>query len=180
MKELIKFSKETLDKSEIFAGSVNTSFYAKRNQFDPEKRKLDAKIGKLGEFAVYEYLKDKVQNLTEPDCKIYKPKEKSWDYDLKAVDKNFHVKCQNVVQGLKYGESWIFQKEDQHIFKNYKPEDYVAFVSVDLSKNEAYIKSILSVAFLHNNNLFKKPKLSYLDNKAAVYFEDIKYFKKEL
>jgi hypothetical protein len=180
MAKIIKFTEQQLRICEEFASAVDTTLYASRNQFNPEKRALDSKIGKLGEFAVYESLKNKIANLTQPDCKIYKPREKSWDYDLKGDNANIHVKCQSVEQGEKYGVSWIFQNEDKHIFKNYNDNDYVAFVSLDLNKQEAHIRGIYLISFLHEKALFKKPKLAKLFNKSAVYFDDLKDVKSEL
>lgn len=176
----IKFTKEHLQKADEFANAVNTSLYARRNQWDADKRKLDSKIGKLGELAVYEALKPTISDLSYPDFAIYTAKQKSWDYDLKAKDINLHVKCQNIVQGQRYGESWIFELTDKHIFKEYTDNDYVAFVTVDLAKGEGYIKSILKVSELHKNQLFKKPKLDKLVSKAAVYYTDISSYDKSL
>ncbi len=176
----IKFTIEQLKKAEEFSNAVNTSLYARRNQWDADKRKLDSKIGKLGEVAVYETLKPKYDDLSYPDFAIYTAKQKSWDYDLKAKDINLHVKCQNIVQSKRYGESWIFELTDKHIFKDHTDKDYVAFVTVDLVKGEGYIKSILKVSELHANSLFKKPKLDKLVSKAAVYFDDIEKYSNSL
>jgi len=176
----IKFTKEHLQKADEFANAVNTSLYARRNQWDADKRKLDSKIGKLGELAVYETLKPTISDLSYPDFAIYTAKQKSWDYDLKAKDINLHVKCQNVVQAQRYGESWIFELTDKHIFKEYTENDYVAFVTVDLVKGEGNLKSILKVSDLHKKALFKKPKLDKLVSKAAVYYTDIESFTSSL
>lgn len=176
----IKFTKEHLQKADEFANAVNTSLYARRNQWDADKRKLDSKIGKLGELVVYELLKPNYADLSYPDFAIYTAKQKSWDYDLKAKDINLHVKCQNVVQAQRYGESWIFELTDKHIFKEYTENDYVAFVTVDLAKGQGHLKSILKVTDLHKNALFKKPKLDKLVSKAAVYYTDIESYDKSL
>jgi hypothetical protein len=176
----IKFTQDHLQKAEDFSNAVNTSLYARRNQWDAGKRKLDSKIGKLGELAVYETLKPLYDDLSYPDFAIYSAKQKSWDYDLKAKDINLHVKCQNIVQAQRYGESWIFELTDKHIFKDFTDKDYVAFVTVDMVKGEGYIKSILPVSVLHKNALFKKPKLDKLISKAAVYFDDVKTFSNSL
>ena len=85
----IKFTKEHIQKAEDFSKAVNTSLYASRNQWDADKRKLDSKIGKLGELAVYETLKSTYSDLSEPDFAIYSAKQKSWDYDLKAENINY-------------------------------------------------------------------------------------------
>lgn len=177
----IKFTKEHLKKADDFSNEVNTNLYARaRNQWDADKRKLDSKIGKLGELVVYELLKPNYNDLSYPDFAIYTAKQKSWDYDLKAKNVNLHVKCQNVIQAQRYGESWIFELTDKHIFKEYTDNDYVAFVTVDLGKNEGYLKSILKVSELHSNSLFKKPKLEKLFSKAAVYYNDISSFSNSL
>lgn len=168
------FSPEDVAKCTEFSEAVDTSLYAKRNQWDVAKRKADSKIGKLGEVAVYNILKEKYPSITSPDFKIYKPREKSWDFDLKDPSFNLHIKTQEVMQAAKYGESWIFQNEDKHIFKDYSDKDYIAFVGMDWVQKCGTIKQILPVSLLHEMKLFKKPILAKLYSKSAVYFEDIK------
>lgn len=177
-----QFTQEEYQACVDFSEGVDTSFYASRGQSNVDKRKKDSLVGKLGEVAVFNILKSKYEDLTYPDFKIYKPREKSWDFDLKAANLNLHVKTQNVEQGRLYGESWIFQHGgekrghyDKEIFDKTSPNQYVAFVTVDLPNKTAYIKSILHLDKLHENNLFKPPKLEYLKlaNKLAVYFNDI-------
>lgn len=177
--EKIKFSEEEMKLCEKFSEEVDTTLYARRNQFDNEKRKKDAKIGKLGEFAVVHFLKKKVKDISPPDCEIYSAKQKSWDYDLKSSKFNIHVKTQDITQAYKYGESWIFQNEDKHIFREYdKEKDYVAFVIVNLITKEAQIKGICKLQLLHDNNLFALPKLIHLQgNKRAVYMSDLENHK---
>lgn len=185
----INFTLEDIEKCEEFASKVNTSLYAQRNQFDADKRKKDAKIGKLGELAVYYSLKDKYPNITYPDFKIYTAKEKSWDFDLKDTSFNLHVKTQDIVQGAKYGESWIFQHGggqskhyDKEIFDMISPNQYVSFVCVDLLKNEGYVKAIVKLNFLHEEKLFSLPKLFKLQNanKLAVYYKDLEKYPDQL
>jgi hypothetical protein len=179
------FTEEELSKCKSFAESIDTSFYATRNQFNPEKRKTDQIIGKLGEILTYNYLLDKVQNLTYPDFNIYEKSKKSWDFDLKGNDSNIHVKSQNIVQAKNYGQSWIFQagngknkNYDKEIFDQISPNQYVSFCLIDLGNKCGEIKSILKLSTLHDNKLFKLPKLEKLQvaNKLAVYFSDIKVF----
>lgn len=170
----IHFTQEELDICDKFANEVDTSLYARRNQFDDNKRKLDSKVGKLGEFAVYRALLDKYPDMLPPDVQIYSAKQKSWDYDLKATGINLHVKAQEYTQSSRFGESWIFQAEDSHVFKNYKENDYVAFVTVNLLQKKATVKSILKIDYLHKNALFDLPKLEKLqNNKFAVYMEKL-------
>jgi hypothetical protein len=176
----IIFSPEDIKKCTEFSELVDTSLYAQRNQWDADKRKADSKIGKLGELAVYYSLKDKYPTITYPDFKIYKPREKSWDFDLKHEKFNLHVKTQESLQAAKFGESWIFQNEDKHIFKNYNDNDYVVFVGVNMFQKHGIIKQILPVKLLHEMQLFKKPVLAKLISKSAVYFEDIKQLETSL
>ena len=174
---MIKFSSKDIEKCQTFAKSIDTSFYASRNQSNNEKRIKDQYVGKLGEIAVFIYFKENCIEVSEPDFKIYEKSKKSWDYDLKGKDINIHVKTQNVEQGKKFGGSFIFEKSDRLIFKDHKENDYVCFVSIDLKENVAEIKSILSLKTLHGLNLFKKPKLDYLISKCAIYFSDIRNLK---
>ena len=179
------FSKEEIDKCKTFSENVDTSFYARRSQHNEEKRKKDALIGKLGEIAVYNILKNKITNLNYPDLNIYSASKKSWDFDIKGDNVNLHVKTQDIEQGEKYGVSWIFQygngknsHYDKEIFDNLTPNQYVAFVSLSLQENFAIIRTIVKLDFLHENKLFGLPKLEHLQkaNKKAVYLKDIERF----
>jgi len=173
----ITLSKEELQLCKEFSKNVNTTFYATRNQWDVIKRESDAFVGKAGEIVVYNYLKPKYPNISYPDFKIYKTKEKSWDFDLKDLSFNLHVKTQEILQGNKYGISWIFQNTDKHIFVDYSDKDYVAFVSMNLLNQYGEIKSIISLNFLHENKLFAPPVLQKLQsNKSAVYYKDLEIF----
>jgi hypothetical protein len=181
MKKII-FTSEDIQKCTEFSEQVDTSLYAQRNQWDADKRKSDAKIGKLGELVVYYNLIEKFPDLTYPDFKIYKAKEKSWDFDLKSSAFNLHVKTQEALQSAKFGESWIFQygngknrHYDREIFDRTSPNQYVAFVKVNMLTKEGEIRSIVSLDMLHENKLFTLPVLEKLQkaNKLAVYFKDL-------
>lgn len=178
---IIKFTPEQIKECEDFSNAVDTSFYATRNQKNNEKRVFDSKIGKLGEIATFEFLNDKVKNLTRPDFKIYKPSEKSWDFDLKSDGMNIHVKSQAKIQSQKFGESWIFQKGDKkrgydkEIFDKLSENQFISFVIVDPINKQAEIKAIVSLDLLHDKDLFALPVIPYLRNmnKVAVYFKDL-------
>lgn len=176
----IIFTDEEIEKCIEFSELVDTSLYAKRKQWDAVKRKVDSKVGKLAEVAVYRTLVGKFSDITYPDFNIYKPREKSWDYDLKSSDFNLHVKSQNKIQSGRFGKSWVFEKTDKHIFIDYNDNDYVAFVQVDLLNNSATIEKVLSVNLLHKNRLFKPLILKHLNTKLAIYFEDVKEIENEL
>jgi hypothetical protein len=185
----IIFSPEDIKKCTEFSELVDTSLYAQRNQWDADKRKADSKIGKLGELAVYYSLKDKYPTITYPDFKIYKPREKSWDFDLKHEKFNLHVKTQESLQAAKFGESWIFQygngknrHYDREIFDRTTPNQYVAFVKVNMMKNEGEVRAIVSLDMLHDNNLFALPMLEKLQfaNKKAVYYKDLEKYPNQI
>ncbi len=170
---IIKFTSQEIKHCQEFANSIDTGFYATRNQFNKEKRTKDQVIGKLAEFAVHSFFKEKEMEVTKPDLQIYNKSKKSWDFDLKGKDLNLHVKSQSVEQGKKYGISWIFENSDKHIFRDIGSNDYVCFVIVDLDKQVGEIKSIVKLQKLHESELFKKPKLAYLTTKSAVYLDDL-------
>ena len=185
----IKFTQQEIDQVLDFANKIDTSYYATRSQKDNEKRKQDQIVGKLGEIAVYNALKDKYPTLSSVDFNIYEKSKKSWDFDLKGDNLNLHVKSQNQVQSRKYGESWIFQKGngtnrnyDKEIFDQLSPNQYVSFVLVDLDKYTATVKAIVELDFLHKKDLFKLPVLEKLRiaNKIAVYFKDMKEYTTKL
>jgi hypothetical protein len=180
-----KFTSEEIKAAELFSEAVDTSFYSTRNQFNESKRKKDSLIGKLGEFAAFHYLKDKISNLSFPDLNIYDAKQKSWDFDLKGDNANIHVKTQDLVQGEKFGVSWIFQfgdgkskSYDKEIFDKISDNQYVTFVSIDLERFTAYIRGVVLLEHLHNKKLFGLPKLEHLQraNKLAVYLKDLERY----
>jgi hypothetical protein len=176
MEVKIKLEKDIVEKVNNFADSINTDFYSTRGQSNTDKKKNDQQVGKLGEYGIYFYLKSQGFDVSEPDCKIYKAREKSWSPDLKVIDisADIHVKSQSFSSGERYGISWLFQKNDKHIFNTDTKNQYVAFVSVD--NDECYVKNIVELQDLHNEKLFKEPKLDYLkNNKVAVYFKDIQH-----
>lgn len=176
----IEFSDKDIEKCHKFATSIDTRFYASRAQFNNEKRIKDQIVGKLSELVAYRFLDSKGIKTSEPDFKIYEKKDKSWDFDMKSKEYNFHVKGQNIEQGRRYGVSWIFQDGDKHIFKEYSDKDYVCFVSIDLEKKIGEIRGVVSIPELHKRKLFKMPKLEYLKTKRAVYMADLSICKKSI
>ncbi len=186
---MYKFTEKELKECKDFSQAVDVSLYAARNKSSLDKRIFDSFLGKLGEIAIYNYLKDKIEDLSYPDMKIYKTSEKSWDFDLKGKGCNIHVKSQDIAQGEKYGVSWIFQygngknrNYDKEIFDQISPDQYVAFVSVNPKENSAIIRSICKLNFLHEKNIWKEPVLQHLKiaNKLAVYLKDLEFYPKEL
>ena len=69
---------------ELFAKysiDTNIEYYQKRMQFDESKVKKDIFKGKVAEFMVYNYLKQKHKYPTLPDLQIYSEDEKTFDCD---------------------------------------------------------------------------------------------------
>lgn len=185
----IKFTQDQIDQCVKFSEEIDTSRYVSRNQQDSDKRKKDQVVGKLGEIATYQVLKDKYPSLSPPDFKIYAIKDKSWDFDLKGDSINLHCKSQDTKSSKKFGESWTFQRGDdlrknydKEVFERKTPNQYVSFIVVDLANSSATIKAIVDLDFLFKKDLFKKPILAKLrdSNKSVVYFHDMKQFTTKL
>ena len=73
-----------LERCKIFAAfSVDSSAdeYARRNQNDINKIKIDIYRGKVAEFMVYNYLVSRGKHVTKPDLNIYDKHHKSFDSD---------------------------------------------------------------------------------------------------
>jgi hypothetical protein len=169
-----------ITKVKLFAQGSNNN-YQKRNQFNQAKIQNDIFTGKMSEFAVHEYLEDKVEELSEPDLKIYKGRQKRFDFDLTANGYNFHVKSQTKHAAEEYGESWTFQFSDsqgngcdKNIFGGYSENDYVCFVLSDESNYK--IEKIVKVSEIQKK--FALPRIKRLqDFKRVIYLEDIKEIK---
>lgn len=166
------------------SASSSTNYYKQRNQFDPKLIEAQIFQGKLGEFATYNYLKDKLINLTQPDIKIYSSKNKSFDVDLQSDEYKIHVKTQTVEQAKRFGGSFIFQyngieksgHNDDEVFSPIG-NNLVSFVFLDLNNHIAKIAGITNLNYLHKYNLFKLPiKKELQNNKRAVYYTDLQEF----
>lgn len=126
-------------------------------------------VGKLGELAVYLYLKDE-HDITEPDFKIYKAKDKSWDSDLKVEDKCLSIKSQDIKSAKKFGLSWTFQhikggRSDSSIKKN-------IIVIPTLYDNTYYndLRIIIFPSIKINDVKFGEPKKQTLKGKKIVMY----------
>ena len=187
-KEPIKIKKRWIDDASVFAEQsieTNINVYAKRNQKNLDKGKLDNRNGKIGEMVAFDFLKEFFDDLSAPDLTVYSVKNKSWEKDLisKVGGKKFGVKSQTIESAKKYGESWVFQNEDSGIHgdKDKKDDDnFIVFVLLDVAEKLGWIRGIVKVKWLHENGLFKPMKLLHLKSKRAVYYEDLAEHKKEL
>jgi len=169
--------------TEFANNSVTSSSdkYAKRNQFNKFKITTDIRNGKLAEEFVYRKLSPQYPNLSKPDYHIYDKKSKNWNPDLSdpLAPLNIAVKSQDISSELAYGRSWVFQFGngkndcDTGVFGNIDENHYVSFVSLNIPKKIGEIRAIVKIKWLHENNLFKPMKKQNLQNKLAVYYDDL-------
>jgi len=191
--EPIVITRYILNKCSDFAKkSAESSLdrYAAWGQKNLEKITKDITVGKIGEEVVYRTLVKKFSQLTKPDFNIYEKKEKNWSPDLTDEGSGIRlaVKCQESASAIAYSDSWVFQFNqnknfdcDNKVFKEIDPNHYVAFVSLNLPKKVAEIRSIVRIQWLHDNNLFQQMKVFQLrGNKVAVYYDDLVKFKDDL
>lgn len=166
--KLEKPDEYTLKRCEIFADfSVQSSVdeYARRNQNNIEKIKLDIYRGKVAEFMIYNYLVKKGKETTIPDLEIYDKYHKSFDADLVCEGRNLHVKSHFV--NSNFPVSWVFQKKDKITNKNTK-NDYLCLVVMN--------KSWDSWFYIEEPKLldFKEPKKESLKaSKVCIYEKDL-------
>jgi hypothetical protein len=148
--------------SDIFSKEVfytNLDKYKQRNQSDVKKVISDIYIGKMSEFAVWNYLQRDGKDATFPDIMIYPANKKSYDADIKAGDVKIHVKsC--VAMGV-YPISWVFQPNDP-VTINPSNKDFLALVSIedDNSFNAYFVKAADVL------QIYEKPKKEGLDKKV--------------
>jgi hypothetical protein len=147
---------------------TNLDAYARRNQKNVHKIFNDIVVGKIGEFAVYQHLKQK-HELDEPDLKVYGKEKKSFDADLNVADLNIHVKSQAKAQSQTYGTSWSFHPTDK-LIKNPDPNDVIFLCLVnDLSVD--ILSYDRATAYL---GLYEEPvKESLKNTKKVIYFTKI-------
>ena len=157
----------TLKRCEIFAEfSVQSSVdeYARRNQNDVDKIKLDIYRGKVAEFMVYNYLVGRGKNITKPDLEIYDKHHKSFDSDLTSEGVNIHVKSHFV--NPKFPVSWVFQKKDK--ITRDAGDDYLCLVVMNESWDDWF--------YLEKAKLldFREPKKQSLKaTKVCIYEKDL-------
>lgn len=85
---------------------------ARGNSFAEQKFKSDIYIGKLAEFAVYNFILAQGKYVTFPDIEIYHGRKKSFDADLTVNNETpIHVKSCMETNG--YDNSWLFQPNDK-------------------------------------------------------------------
>lgn len=138
---------------------TNKDEYERRNQTKKEKIISDIWIGKMCEYAVFNYLYAAGKKPTPPDIVIYPPKSKTFDEDINCSGNLIHVKsCMKVDN---YDPSWLFQPNDPLTIRP-RDNDYIFFVLAELP-NE-WSGMILPAKELIGK--YEKPVAAYLDKKV--------------
>jgi hypothetical protein len=146
---------------------LEQSFYLYRDRGEPRylKQQEDIITGKLGELAAFKYLKHRCIKTNYPDFKIYNPKEKSFECDLKSEDTNYHVKTQPERSVKRYGYSWLVQAKDP-LVNNPDEKDYLILVA----QHDILRYEVLMV--VHASEVpWAEPKV-YKKTKKAIYLKD--------
>jgi hypothetical protein len=157
IEKCIKFSEECVE---------TNKYYASRGQKNLEKIKNDILVGKLGEWAAYQLLKEQGIEVGEPDLAIYKGGAKSHSADLEGSGHKFSVKTQTLKSVELYGMSWLMEKKALSKFEGHK-----VVLCLQLADDTILIQNI--VKFEDMMAVQKEPKLTYLTSKAAFYYQDL-------
>ena len=131
---------------------------ARTNGFAELKFKADIYIGKMAEFAVYNFISQQGKSVTFPDIEIYQGGKKSFNADLTVNNETpIHVKSCMETHG--YDNSWLFQPNDK-LTTEPAENEVIFLVSISPTKEfNAYIlKAIDYVGHYENprNEQLKK------------------------
>jgi hypothetical protein len=151
--------------TEVFNNSSSKETYLARNSNSRYKATKDIYLGKMAEFAVYNFLISQGKKVTFPDIAIYQTKQKSNDADLVSDNNLIHVKSCMLVSS--YPISWLFQPTDE-VTINPKENDFFAF-TICTDKSEFYGYFAKSIDFI---GMYRDPKLEHL-KKKVIYEEDL-------
>lgn len=141
--------------------------YSDRNQSGKDKIKQDIYLGKMAEYAVYNYLVENGKDVTPPDIMIYNKYNKSFEADL-FVNKTspLHIKsCMNVDP---IHNSWLFQPNDP-LTRDPKEDDMIAFV-VAMPDATFYSYIVKGMDIIKLYSLPRNPLLK----KKAIYESSLK------
>jgi len=145
--------------------STNKEQYDKRNQTNRSKVESDIYIGKMAEFAVWNFLIEQSKLATFPDIGVYPKELKSFDADITSGDVKIHVKsCMDVGD---FPNSWVFQPND-FLCTSPSDKEFIAFViCYPVNKFEAYFISALKVL-----DMYRPPRNEWL-HKKVIYEEEL-------
>ena len=140
------------------------SNYAKKGSTNADRVEYCCYIGALAEMAIYKFFKKLGVKVKAPDFSIYAVKDKSFSADLPDNNGNmFHCKGQSPESKARYGIGWVFDKNDDPLFRNYTNKDYVVLTCVDHKNLEVQIHGVIKVEDVVKKDLLREP-----DNKWFV------------
>jgi hypothetical protein len=151
---------------EVFYNTSNKSVYTNTNKSSPEKLISGIYLGKLAEFAVWNFLISVKKKASFPDVSILPADMKSYDADIISEGTNIHVKsCMSTSNTFPI--SWLFYPNDP-VTITPQENDFCAFVICYPSKRfEGYFAKAVDMIVM-----YKDPKLEHL-KKKVIYEEDL-------
>lgn len=160
-KQCVDFAKQRFSDSEL---------YKKRGGF----KYVDILSGALGEYGVYQFLKNNEIKVNKPDFSIHSKSGKSYEADLTDGDAFFHIKSQTKESAVTYGKSWLLQRNDPILHKPYINHFLVPTI-VDVQTGEVTILAIIDLMLLIDKGLIGECKVDWFrKTKVAIYFDALK------
>jgi hypothetical protein len=153
----------TLFSSEVY--HTNKDMYSSRNQTDENKVRSDIYLGKMAEFAVYNYLISKGKKCSSPDILIYEAKQKSYEADL-FVNGSSPLHVKSCMDSKIYSNSWVFQPNDPLVISPTEDETIALVIVKPNAEFDCYIVKALDVL-----DMYRAPRKIEL-NKKVLYEED--------
>lgn len=174
MERVVKITYKELKRVENFVkarcgGSVD--LYKRRGGFKPE----DILVGALAEVGVYKLLKEYGFDVTPPDFSIHNVEKKSFNADLIAGQRHFHIKGQSLSSARKYGSSWLMQRTDP-LFNLEQRGHYLVPTNVDIDAMEVIIHGFFNFStVLHYEGvcISECAVPSFRKTKRAIYLENL-------
>lgn len=155
------FSREVAYNSE----SGKTYLDRTKNNASIEKIISDIYLGKMAEFAVFNYLVQQDKTPTYPDIGIYPNKRKSYDADILVGDTKIHVK--SCVFNERFDNSWVFRPNDP-IVKDPDDKDFVALCILENNQFTGMFAKAIELVGMH------KPPRNPNYPMAVIYEADLK------
>jgi hypothetical protein len=152
---------------EVFYNSSSGNLYKTRTRNNVKEENLisDIYLGKMAEFAVWNFLHKQKKNATFPDINVYESYRKNYDADIMIGETKVHVKS---CSENSYGNSWVFRPSDP-IVSNPDENDFVALVVLTKQSTfDAYFLSAIELLGMY------KPPRNPDYHMMVIYEEDLK------
>lgn len=152
----------------LAADAISGDYWAeKRNQHNPIIRQKQLWKGKIGEFAVHQYLKTVDEETSLPELTAVRQTTHGADLVGINSENKYHVKLS--IEYRTEGRSWVFEKVNP-IIRNPKETDYICLCSLIESPNVVRIDFVGPASYFigHYKPLIKKD----LTTKCCIYGND--------